>query len=93
MDTIKVIVRVVSANMDIDVDLPLNATANDIIETLLDEDIAPRNDHSGNPITYHLTPKGKNTILGEDDTLTDAKIQEGDVILMTPVFVAGAKFI
>lgn len=86
---IKVIVRVVSANVDIDVDLPLNATATDIIETLLEEDVAPRNDHAGNPITYHLTPKGRNVIIAEDETLADAKIQEGDVILMTPVFVAG----
>ena len=87
--SIKVIVRIVSTNEDVDVDLPINATAADVIESLLEGGVCGRNDHAGNPITYQLTPKGKGVIIGEDETLAEAKIQEGDVLLMTPVFVAG----
>lgn len=89
--TIKVIVRIVSSNEDIDVDLPLDATANDVIETLLEAGVAPRNDNSGTPITYQLTPKNRRSIvIEEEQTLESAQIQEGDVLLMTPIFVAGA---
>ena len=86
---IKVIVRVFPNNEDVDVDLPLNATANDVIETLLEAGIGDRLDNSGNPITYTLTPKGKNVVIEENETLGSAQVQDGDVILMTPVFVAG----
>jgi uncharacterized ubiquitin-like protein YukD len=88
--TLKVIVRIVSSNEDIDVDLPSDATAGDVIDSLLEANYCDRNDHAGNPITYQLTPKGnKGLIIGEDQTLAEAKVQQGDVLLMTPVFVAG----
>ncbi len=90
MSTIKVIVRVVSTNEDIDVDLPLDATASDIIESLISGGVAPEFDNSNNPITYHLTPKtNRSIVLEEEQTLAEANIQAGDVILLTPVFVAG----
>lgn len=87
--SIKVIVRVLPQNEDVDVELPLNATAKDVIESLLDSGIGQRNDNVGNPITYNLTPKGRNIVIDENETLGAAQVQEGDVILMTPVFVAG----
>ncbi len=86
---ISVIIRVLPANEDIDVKLPLNATATDVIDTLLSNDIGQRTDHSGNPITYQLSPKGKNRPIEADETLQSAQVQEGDVILMTPIFLAG----
>ena len=87
--TIKVIIKVLPSNEDVDVELPVNATPADIIEKMLESGIGPRNDNAGNPITYNLTPKGKNIVIGEDETLGAAQVQEGDVLLMTPVFVAG----
>ena len=87
--TIKLIIRVLPNNEDVDVDVPLDATAKDIIDTLLDSDIGQRHDNSGTPITYNLTPKGKNIVIEEHQTLEEAGIQEGDILLMTPVFVAG----
>jgi uncharacterized ubiquitin-like protein YukD len=87
--TLKVIVRIVSTNEDIDVDLPANATAADVIESLLEANIFPRNDQQGNHVTYQLTPKGKGLIIGEDETLAEAKVQQGDVLLVTPVLIVG----
>lgn len=86
---ISVVVRVLPNNEDIDVNLPLDATASDVIETLLDNNIGQRSDTQGNPITYRLAPKGKNMSLAEDETLGDAGVQNGDILLMMPDFVAG----
>lgn len=86
---ISVIVRVKPSNEDVDVNLPLNATASDVIETLLDNGIGSKKDDEGNDMTYQLVPKGKNTPIEEDETLSKAQIQDGDVLLMLPMFVAG----
>lgn len=88
-DTISVIVRVLPNNEDVEVKLPVEATASDVIETLLENGIGERIDQTGNPISYKLIPKGKNIEIGEDETLSVAQVQSGDVILMTPVLVAG----
>ncbi|MTB52930.1 EsaB/YukD family protein [Lewinella sp. W8] len=86
---VNVIVRVLPDNEDIDVSLPLTATATDVIEKLLENGIGSKTDASGNPISYQLAPKGKGRNINPEETLEAAQVQEGDVIMMTPIFVAG----
>jgi len=89
MTEIDVLVRVLPGNDEVDVTLPVNATASDVIETLLDNGIAERMDASGNMISYKLVAKGKNETIDEEETLEAARIQKGDILLMTPILVAG----
>lgn len=86
---ISVIVRVLPKNEDVDVNLPVEATAHDVIESLLDEGVGVRVDQNGQPVSYRLIPKGKNSEIDENESLGQAKIQNGDILLMTPTIVAG----
>ncbi|MBK9013926.1 MAG: EsaB/YukD family protein [Saprospiraceae bacterium] len=89
---ISIVIRVMPNADDVDVTLPLNATATDVIETLVGDPSLgiPRIDQQGNPISYKLAPKGKNRELGEDETLGHGEVQDGDILLMMPVVIAGA---
>ncbi len=87
---INVIIRLMPGNEDIDVTIPTEATTKDIVETLLESGLGiPRVDKQGTSMTYNLMPKGKNEELREHQTMEDAQIQEGDVILMIPHVIAG----
>ena len=86
MKQVSIIVRVLPDNEVVDVNLPLEATSIDIIETLLDNGIGSRNDKDGNQIKYKLTKKGKGSDLRENESLENASTQDGDVLLMCPVF-------
>ena len=88
---IQVIIRVMPNAEDIDVSLPLSATANDVIESLLEADLGiPKLDNEGKAISYRLTPKGSNQNIGEFQSLGSVQVQTGDILLMTPDVVAGA---
>lgn len=87
---IEVIVRVLPNGDELDVSLPLNATATDVIETLLDSGSGiPRVDPQGNHYSYSLVVKGQGTKLEGHETLGHARIYDGDVLLLTPHLVAG----
>ena len=87
---INIIVRVMPNADDIEVSLPLQATARDIIESLLDSGLGiPKVDNQGNPISYEIVPKGNPNIMKETQTILDAKVQETDVLLMLPKIIAG----
>jgi len=87
---INIIIRVMPNAEDVEISLPVEATPRDIIETLLDAGLGiPKVDGQSNPISYHLVPKGGNSKIGESDTLMNAQIQNGDVILMNPQVIAG----
>lgn len=87
---INVVIRVMPNMDDVDISLPGEATASDIVETLLDAGLGiPRLDQQSNPITYQLVPKGKNEPLDNSNSVKDAKVQNGDIILMIPKIIAG----
>lgn len=87
---IGVVVRVMPNADDIDVNLPLSATALDVIETLLESGLGiPRVDQQGNGISYKLAPKGSNRAINEGETLGEAQVKDGDILLMMPQVIAG----
>jgi hypothetical protein len=86
---ISVIVRVMPDNEDVEVTLPLNATATDVLESLFESGIGKRSDQQGNPVIYRLVPKGKDVAIGENQSLGEAQVQNADTLLMMPELVAG----
>jgi len=86
---VRLIVRNGNTNEDIDVDCPSNATIIDIVESFIDEKIIPKIDSKGNSIAYRVTSKGRDTGPGLSQTLEEAKVQEGDVLLLYPVTKPG----
>jgi uncharacterized ubiquitin-like protein YukD len=89
MSTLKIVVRLVAKNEDVDVEFPAEATASDVINAILDGGMVDRRDAAGNNITYQLSPKGANRVINENETLVQAQVQDGDVLLMNPVLLAG----
>lgn len=87
---INVVIRVMPNMDDIDISVPSDATASDIVETLLDAGLGiPRLDNQSNPISYQLVPKGKNEAIEQQMTVGKAQVQDGDIILMLPRIIAG----
>lgn len=87
---INVVIRVMPNMDDVDISVPTEATASDIVETLLDAGLGiPRLDQQSNPITYQLVPKGRNEPLDNQNSVEAAKVQNGDIILMIPKIIAG----
>ena len=86
---VSVIIRILPNNEDVDISVPLEATATEIIGSLLEKGLAERTDQNNYPINYKLIPKGKNVEIGENETLLQRNISDGDILLMAPVLVAG----
>ena len=87
---INVVIRVMPNMDDIDISVPQDSTATDIVEALLDSGLGiPRLDNQSNPISYQLVPKGKNEAIEATQSIEKAQIQNGDIILMLPRIIAG----
>jgi len=90
MSEISVIVRVMPNAEDVDIDLPLEASPADIIEEMLNAGLdIPRIDQQGSTISYKLVPKGRQQALADYETLGQAQVQNGDILLMIPQVRAG----
>lgn len=88
-DVVNIVIRVMPAGDELDVELPVFATGKEIIEELLSQRIAPRNDPDGNPYVYKLVSKRSNQEIKEDKTLQSLDIKEGETIYFVPKLVAG----
>lgn len=88
-DVVNIVIRVMPAGDELDVELPVFATGKEIIEELLSQKIAPRNDPDGNPYVYKLVSKRSNQEIKEDKTLQSLDIREGETIYFVPKLVAG----
>lgn len=88
-DVVNIVIRVMPAGDELDVELPVFATGKEIIEELLSNRIAPRNDPDGNPYVYKLVSKRSNQEIKEDKTLQALDIREGETIYFVPKLVAG----
>ncbi|MBK6622502.1 MAG: hypothetical protein IPH04_19480 [Saprospirales bacterium] len=88
-DVVNIVIRVMPAGDELDVELPVFATGKEIIEELLSQKIAPRNDPDGNPYVYKLVSKRSNQEIKEDKTLQALDIKEGETIYFVPKLVAG----
>lgn len=88
-DVVNIVIRVMPAGDELDVELPVFATGKEIIEELLSQKIAPRNDPDGNPYVYKLVSKRSNQEIKEEKTLQALDIKEGETIYFVPKLVAG----
>lgn len=88
-DVINIVIRVMPSGDELDVELPRFSTGKEIIEELIAADVAPRTDPEGNPYAYELISKMSYTKIGEDKTLYDVGIKEGETLYLTPKLVAG----
>lgn len=87
--TVDIIIRVMPSNEDVEINCPVLTRVGELIEQLIESNIAPRTDKIENPITYRLVIKGEGRSLEEEQTLLDANIKDGDIVLMIPELVAG----
>lgn len=89
-DVISVIVRILPAGDELDVELPLYSTSKEIIEELLNAGLGiERSDSQGNPHIFQLISKENGRELLSDKTLYDCGVKPGQTLLLTPKLVAG----
>lgn len=88
-DIINIVVRLLPSGDELDVELPVLTTGKEIIDRLLNEDVAPRVDQDGNPYVYELVSKTQNVRLEDNKTLFDVGIRDGDTLYFVPRLVAG----
>ncbi len=75
---------------ELDVELPVLSTGKEIVNELLDANVAPRSDGNGNPYIYELISKVSNVKVEDHKTLYDMSIRDGEIIYFVPKLVAGA---
>lgn len=90
MDVINIIVRVMPKGDELEVELPLFSTGKEIIQELIGAGAAPRTDPEGNPYVYELISKMSNAKIGEEKTLYDVGVKNGEILYLAPKLVAGA---
>lgn len=88
-DYIKIIVRVMPGGEQLDVELPRFSTGLEILEGLLEQDVAPRQTRNGEPLFYELISKTGNVRIEDNKTLHDLGIHDGETILLVPDLIAG----
>ncbi|MBN8682933.1 MAG: hypothetical protein J0L99_09770 [Chitinophagales bacterium] len=88
-DIINITIRVMPKGDELEVELPVFSTGKDIIEELLGASVAPRTDNEGQPYIYELISKSSNLKIGENKTLFDLGIRDGEAIYFVPKLVAG----
>ncbi len=86
-DVINIAIRVMPKGDELEVELPVFSTGKDIIEELLNANVAPRHDGEGNINVYKLISKASNIKIGESKTLYDLGIREGETIYFVPELV------
>lgn len=87
-DLINIEARIMPRGEVIDLELPLFSTGNEIIEACMDGELLAKTDHEGNPYTYEVITKS-NVKIGEDKTLFDVGLKEGEMIYIVPKMSAG----
>lgn len=76
-------------NQEFDVELPNDSTMEVLVPALVKELGLPLSGPDGNNIAYELSNKRTGHNMRDRDTLANAGVKEGDVLLFTSTFVAG----
>lgn len=69
--------------------MPDNVPVGKIVSVLITKMDLPTTDPSGQPVSYHIDHKQSGKRLKEDQTLKEAKVQNGDVLRILPRIEAG----
>ena len=86
----RVIIRILPAGEEHEIDIPVDATGREIIESLLefDEINAPSHDPEGNQIFYKLVSKNSGIEVKPDLSLFEVGVNNGDTLFLTPSFLS-----
>jgi uncharacterized ubiquitin-like protein YukD len=90
-ESYKVVVRILPAGEEVDMELPATTTGKLIKDSLLghpDLNI-PKFDPEGGPITYQLTSKNAGTQITDNKTLHECGVNNGDTLMLSPILKAG----
>lgn len=88
---IKINLRSVLTNNEIELDLPLQTSASEIIDAIVNnpETNIPRTDPQGNPYTFKLKCKETGAELQTSQTLMEANIKNNYTLLLVTQMIAG----
>jgi len=90
-DSINLIIRVMPANEEHDVELSRYTTGKEILNALIDNDIIKSSSADGDPYIYRIVTKGTNVQLTDEKALEDVHVKDGDTLIITPELVAGSE--
>lgn len=79
-----------TGNKKTTVSLPTNAPVNRIMVLLVEKMNLPRNSPDGQLMSYKFHHKASGKQLIDEETLSQSKVQEGDVLRIQPEITAGA---
>ena len=88
-EILDLIVRVQPGGEEFDVELPAYSTGKEIIDELLDAELAPRLDPENQPYIYELISKQLGTKIGDNKTLHSLNVKSGDTLIISPKLNAG----
>jgi thiamine monophosphate kinase len=90
MPQINVTVVRADTNQEYEVELPDNAKLDDLLPQLVQQIGLPLVGPDGNRISYQLSNKRTSQELKQNRTLSEYGAKNGDMLLLTSTFVAGA---
>jgi uncharacterized ubiquitin-like protein YukD len=80
-----------TGNKKVTASLPANAPVNRILVLLVDRMNLPRNSPDGQLMSYKFHHKASGRQLLDDESLSQAGVQDGDVLRIQPEITAGAR--
>lgn len=91
MSQISVTLVRADTNQEFDVELPNDAPIGELVPALVKELGLPLTGPDGNQVAYEISNKRTGREFKEKETLDSGGAKQGDVLLLTSTFVAGAK--
>lgn len=89
MSKINVTIRISMSQEEVDITLPVTATASQIINKLIGAGLGiSKVDESGDPYVYDLIHKASASRIGEDQMLEETKVRDGDILILSQDLVA-----
>lgn len=88
-ELLKVTLQVLPSNERRQLELPSHATGEQIINAILNENVVPRTDDTGNPHSYKLMLADSSWEIGNAQKLYELKVNNGDTLLLVPKLIAG----
>lgn len=90
-ESINVEVWDATGNKKVTASLPAHSPINRILVLLVDRMNLPRNSPDGQPMSYKFHHKASGRQLLDEESLSKAGVQEGDVLRLQPEITAGAR--
>lgn len=89
MKKVDVVIIDTTGNKEQEAGLPLEIPISKIIEKLIDKMELPSTGPDGNQLSYKFIHKNSGSQLGDEETLEEAGVNDGDVLRLQPEITAG----